>query len=89
MTKKTQISPLSAMALGATAMVGSGWLFSAQLNAQLAGNYAFLAWVTAASVAVIVAICLASVVKKYPVRGAVPYHIIKFLVCHLLLPIGL
>ena len=70
MTKKTQISPLSAMALGATAMVGSGWLFSAQLNAQLAGNYAFLAWVTAASVAVIVAICLASVVKKYPVRGA-------------------
>jgi len=30
-------------------MVGSGWLFSAQLNAKLAGNYAFLAWILAAT----------------------------------------
>lgn len=70
MNKKSQMSPLSAMALGATAMVGSGWLFSAQLNAKLAGNYAFISWVMAATIAILIAICLSQVVIAYPVRGA-------------------
>lgn len=65
-----KISLLSATALSATAMVGSGWLFSAQLNAQLAGNYSFLAWVLAAIFVVSVGLCLAQVVSVYPVRGA-------------------
>ena len=43
-----KISLFSATALSATAMVGSGWLFSAQLNAKIAGNYSFLAWILAA-----------------------------------------
>ncbi|MDD3267660.1 MAG: APC family permease, partial [Burkholderiales bacterium] len=65
-----QISSLSAMALGATAMVGSGWLFSAQLNARLAGNYAFVSWICAALIVTLIAICLSRVIAVYPVRGA-------------------
>ncbi len=66
MSEKKQISSFSAMLLGATAMVGSGWLFSA----QLAGNYAFAAWLVAALLVTLVAICLSIVVNKYPVSGA-------------------
>lgn len=51
-------------------MIGSGWLFSAQLNAKLAGNYAFLAWVLAALLIISVGLCLSQVVSVYPVRGA-------------------
>lgn len=51
-------------------MIGSGWLFSAQLNAQLAGNYSFLAWVLAALLIISVGLCLSQVVSVYPVRGA-------------------
>ncbi|MCF7728909.1 MAG: APC family permease [Chthoniobacterales bacterium] len=69
-SNKKKISLFSATALSATAMVGSGWLFSAQLNAQLAGNYSFIAWVLAALLVMPVGLCLAQVVAVYPVRGA-------------------
>jgi len=65
-----KISLFSAVTLGVTAMIGSGWLFSAQLNAKLAGNYAFLAWVLAAVLIIAVGLCLSQVVSVYPVRGA-------------------
>ena len=65
-----KISLFSATALSATAMIGSGWLFSAQLNARLAGNYAFLAWFLAALLVMTVGLCLCQVVAVYPVRGA-------------------
>ncbi|MFI0347827.1 MAG: APC family permease [Chthoniobacterales bacterium] len=65
-----KISLFSATALSSTAMVGSGWLFSAQLNAQLAGNYSFLAWFLAALIVMPVGLCLAQVVSLFPVRGA-------------------
>ncbi len=65
-----KISLFSAVTLGVTAMIGSGWLFSAQLNAQLAGNYSFVAWGVAAVLIVAVGLCLSQVVSVYPVRGA-------------------
>ena len=68
--KHSGISLFSATALSATSMVGSGWLFSAQLNAKIAGNYAFWAWVLAAIFVILVGICLSQVVSVYPVRGA-------------------
>jgi len=70
MKQHKKISLLSATAISATAMVGSGWLFSAQLNARLAGNYAFLAWFLAALLVLSVGLCLSQVVTIYPVRGA-------------------
>lgn len=65
-----KISLFSATALSATAMVGSGWLFSAQLNAKFAGNYSFLAWFLGALLVMSVGLCLAQVVSVFPVRGA-------------------
>ena len=69
-SSKKKISLFSATALAATSMVGSGWLFSAQLNAKLAGNYAFLAWILAAILVMGVGLCLSQVVSVFPVRGA-------------------
>ncbi|STY29540.1 amino acid permease [Legionella wadsworthii] len=68
--KHAKLSLFSATALSATAMVGSGWLFSAQLNAKIAGNYSFLAWILAALLVMAVGLCLAQVASIYPVRGA-------------------
>ncbi len=65
-----KMSLFSATAISATAMVGSGWLFSAQLNAKIAGNYAFLSWFLAGILVMLVGLSLAQVVSVYPVRGA-------------------
>ncbi|KEI35921.1 amino acid permease-associated region precursor [Francisella sp. W12-1067] len=65
-----KMSLLSAVLIGATSMVGSGWLFSAQLTVKNAGNWAFLAWVLAAGIVLLIALCLSKVVSMYPVRGA-------------------
>ena len=67
---RKKISLFSAVALSATCMVGSGWLFSAQLAARDAGNWAFLAWILAALLVLSVGMCLSKVVAIYPVRGA-------------------
>ncbi|AIT08591.1 amino acid transporter [Candidatus Francisella endociliophora] len=67
-TKK--MSLFSAVLIGTTSMVGSGWLFSAQLTARNAGNWAFLAWILAALLVLMIALCLGKVVSLYPVRGA-------------------
>ena len=47
----------SAVLIGVTSMVGSGWLFSAQLTAKHAGNWAFLSWALAAIMILMVAMC--------------------------------
>ncbi|MBX9578463.1 MAG: APC family permease [Chthoniobacterales bacterium] len=65
-----KISLFSAVTLGVTAMIGSGWLFSAQLNARLAGNYGFLAWMLAGLLVIGIGLCFSQVVAVYPVRGA-------------------
>ena len=70
MSENKKISLLSATLLSATAMVGSGWLFSPLKTAQIAGNWAFLAWILAAILMCSVAVCLSIVVAMYPVRGA-------------------
>ena len=68
---KKKMSLFSAVLIGATSMVGSGWLFSAQLTAANAGNWAFLAWILAGVVVLLVSLCLIKVVSLYPVRGAI------------------
>ncbi len=68
--KKSGVSLVSATLLSATCMVGSGWLFSAQLTARIAGNWAFVAWILAAILVLFVGLCLSKVVSVYPVRGA-------------------
>lgn len=70
MTPK-KASLLSAVLLSTTSMVGSGWLFSAQLTAKSAGNWAFLAWILTAILVLMIGLCLSKVVAIYPVRGAI------------------
>ena len=67
--KSHKVGLFSATAIPVTSMVGSGWLFSAQLNAQLAGNYAFIAWIGAAFIAIIVGLCFAKLCALVPERG--------------------
>ncbi len=50
-------------------MVGSGWLFSAQLLAKNTGNYAFITWIFAALFIIAIALCLSHVIAQYPYRG--------------------
>ena len=69
-TIKTRVSLLSAVFFSATCMVGSGWLFSAQLNARMAGDWGFAAWIMAAFVMLLVGFCYTPIVNKFPVRGA-------------------
>ena len=64
------MSLLSAILIGVTSMVGSGWLFSTQLTAKTAGNCVFLAWILAAIMIMMVGLCLVKVVSVFPVRGA-------------------
>jgi amino acid transporter len=57
--KDKKIGLFSVIVIAMTSMIGSGWLFSAQLNAQLAGNYSFIAWILAAAIAITVGLCFA------------------------------
>jgi len=66
---KNKIGLFSATAIPIMSMIGSGWLFSAQLNAQLAGNYAFIAWLGAALIAMAVGLCFAKLCSIYPEHG--------------------
>jgi amino acid transporter len=65
-----KMSLFSAILIGMTSMVGSGWLFSAQLTAQNAGNWAFMAWILTAGLVLLIALCYAKVIAMHPVRGA-------------------
>ncbi len=68
--EKKKISLLSAVFFSSTCMIGSGWLFSAQLNACLAGTWGFVSWIIAAVLVLLVGLCFTTIIDKYPVRGA-------------------
>ncbi len=64
------VSLFSAVLISMTCMVGSGWLFSAQLGAAQAGNWSFLSWFFAAMIMISVGLCFSVIVRQFPVRGA-------------------
>ncbi|MDE4951153.1 APC family permease, partial [Francisella tularensis subsp. holarctica] len=63
------MSLFCAILIGLSCMVVSGWLFCSQLTAKTAGIWAFLAWVLAAIMIMMVGLCLAKLVSVFPVRG--------------------
>ena len=65
-----KMSLFNAILIGVTSMVGSDWLFSTQLTAKTAGNWAFLACILAAIMIMMVGLCLVKVVSVFPVKGA-------------------
>ncbi len=66
---QNKIGLFSVIMIAVTSMIGSGWLFSAQLNAQLAGNYAFIAWMIAAVIAITIGLCFSRLCALFPERG--------------------
>lgn len=66
---KNEISLFSAIAISIMSMIGSGWLFSAQLNAKLSGNYSFIAWLISAFIAMAVGLCFSKLCSIYPEHG--------------------
>jgi amino acid transporter len=66
-----KISLFSATMLCATCMIGSGWLFSSQINAQIAGNYAFISWWAAAAFVMVIGLSYIPVAQAFPVRGVI------------------
>jgi amino acid transporter len=67
--REQKIGLFGSVMIGATCMVGSGWLFAPLIAAQLAGNYAFLSWIVSAAFILAVAFCFIYGFVKYPFRG--------------------
>ncbi len=66
---KREISRLNVFVVSAGGMVGSGWLFSPFISAQLAGPNALISWVLALFFMLIIALPLCELGTMFPVSG--------------------
>lgn len=66
---KRDISRLNVFVVSAGGMVGSGWLFSPYISAQLAGPNALVSWVLALFFMLIIALPLCELGAMFPVSG--------------------
>ena len=68
--KRRQISGLALMFMSISAIMGSGWLFSAYYTAKLAGPSASLAWIIGGVFITIIAFSFAEVCSMVPITGS-------------------
>ena len=68
--KRRQISGLALMFMSISAIMGSGWLFSAYYTAKLAGPSASLAWIIGGVFITIIAFSFAEVCGMVPITGS-------------------
>ena len=66
---KKKMGLFSAVALGVSAIIGSGWLFAAYKTADVAGPAALLSWIIGAFIIGLLAMCFAEIAALYPRRG--------------------
>jgi amino acid transporter len=66
---KRDISTVNILIASAGGMVGSGWLFSPYISAQIAGSNALVSWVLAAVFMLFVALPLCELGSMFPVSG--------------------
>ena len=66
---KREISTMNILIVSAGGMIGSGWLFSPYISAQLAGPNALMSWIIAALFMVIIALPLCELGAMFPVSG--------------------
>lgn len=66
---KRDISRLNVLVVSAGGMVGSGWLFSPYISAQIAGSNALISWVIAAIFMLFIALPLCELGTMFPVAG--------------------
>lgn len=66
---KRDISTVNILIVSAGGMVGSGWLFSPFISAQMAGSNALISWIIAAVIMLFVALPLCELGTMFPVSG--------------------
>ena len=66
---KREISTLNILIASAGGMIGSGWLFSPFISAQIAGSNALIAWIIAALFMLFIALPLCELGTMFPVSG--------------------
>ena len=66
---KRDISKVNVLVASAGGMVGSGWLFSPFISAQIAGSNALISWVIAAVFMLFIALPLCELGAMFPISG--------------------
>jgi len=66
---KRDISTTNVLIAAAGGMIGSGWLFSPYISAQIAGSNALVSWIIAAIFMVFIALPLCELGTMFPVSG--------------------
>lgn len=66
---KRDISTLNILVASAGGMIGSGWLFSPYISAQIAGSNALISWVIATVFMVFIALPLCELGTMFPISG--------------------
>ena len=66
---KRDISTTNILTVSAGGMIGSGWLFSPFISAQMAGSNALISWIIAAIFMVFIALPLCELGTMFPVSG--------------------
>lgn len=66
---RRDISRTNVLVAAAGGMIGSGWLFSPFISAQLAGSHALISWVLAAFFMLFIALPLCELGAMFPVSG--------------------
>jgi len=66
---KRDISTTNVLAAAAGSMIGSGWLFSPYISAQMAGPNALISWIIAAIFMLFVALPLCELGSMFPISG--------------------
>ncbi|OGV48709.1 MAG: amino acid permease [Legionellales bacterium RIFCSPHIGHO2_12_FULL_42_9] len=66
---KRDISSVNILVASAGGMIGSGWLFSPFISAQIAGSNAIIAWIIAAIFMLFIALPLCELGTMFPVSG--------------------
>src|ERR1700733_13130647 len=66
---KRDISRTNVLVAAAGGMIGSGWLFSPYISAQIAGSNALISWVIAALFMLLIALPLCELGSMIPISG--------------------
>jgi amino acid transporter len=66
---RRELGPVGATWVSESSIIGAGWLFGAFYAAQFVGGAAVLAWIIAAVMVIILALCHAELGAMYPVSG--------------------
>jgi amino acid transporter len=66
---KRDISTINILVASAGGMIGSGWLFSPYISAQMAGSNALISWVIAAFFMLLIALPLCELGTLFPISG--------------------